>query len=261
MAVHAMSHCRALMLLVPCLAAACDVGAGVAAVCHDPLAPGDGGAGGDAGAGRTCQRSEPVFVCDVPNARDLVGTPVGNGQTVGCGVIYRGAPLAGLSSDGCRAFATLGIKTVVDLRTAVEAADRPPSPCVAAAATIVAAPMPVPYDVSPADYLADLNASSSVATAFAALGDPAAYPVYVHCTYGRDRTGVLAALILSALGATRQEILQEYQLSAARVGAFPASLSAVLDDIERRGGIDTVLGAAGVTPQQLATLRSRALAF
>jgi hypothetical protein len=120
--------------------------------------------------------------------------------------------------------------------------------------------MPIPYDVSPADYLADLNASSSVAAAFAALGDPAAYPVYVHCTYGRDRTGVLAALVLSALGASRQDILQEYLLSAAQVGAFPASLNAVLDDIARRGGIEAVLGAAGVTPEQLATLRSRAVA-
>ena len=256
-----MSHCLALMVLVCCLAAACDASGGPGgAVCHDPVVAPDAGASGDGGGGRTCQRSEPVFVCDVPNARDLVGTPVGNGQAVGCGAIYRGAPLAGLSVQGCQAFATLGIKTVVDLRTPQEVSSRPSSPCVTAAATLVAAPMPIPYDVSPADYVADLNASSSVAAAFAALGDPDAYPVYVHCTYGRDRTGVLAALILSALGATRQDILQEYLLSGPRVGAYPASLNAVLDDIDRRGGIDAVLGAAGVTPQQLATLRSRAVA-
>jgi protein tyrosine phosphatase (PTP) superfamily phosphohydrolase (DUF442 family) len=255
-----MIHRRALLLFVPWLAAACDAGGGGAwTPCHDPLVTADADVSADGGAGRTCRRSEPVFVCDVPNARDLVGTPVASGQTVACGAIYRGAPLAALSVQGCQAFTALGIKTVVDLRTPGEVASRPSSPCVTAAARVVAAPMPVPYDVSPTDYLADLNTSSSVTAAFAALGDPAAYPVYVHCTYGRDRTGVLAALILSALGATRQEILQEYLLSAARVGAFPASLSAVLDDIDRRGGIDAVLGAAGVTSEQLATLRARAL--
>jgi protein-tyrosine phosphatase len=95
--------------------------------------------------------------------------------------------------------------------------------------------MPIPYNVSPADYVADLNASASIAAAFTVLGDPAAYPVYIHCTYGRDRTGVLAAVILSALGAKRADILQEYLISQRTVGATPASLTAVLDEIELRG--------------------------
>jgi len=63
--------------------------------------------------------------------------------------------------------------------------------------------------VSPQDYVADLHATESVATAFGVLGDVAAYPVYFHCVYGRDRTGVLAAVILLALGATRESVLAE----------------------------------------------------
>jgi hypothetical protein len=254
------------------VAAACIDSSGPRNVCRDPLIAdagidggGDGGgsddAGGDdggSGGARSCRRSQPVFVCEVPNARDLGGTPIGTGQAVACGTLYRGPPLAGLSSDGCLVFATLGIRTVVDLRIQSERDLVPEARCVLDAANIVSAPMPIPYTVSAADYIADLDAKASIAAAFAALGDPAAYPVYIHCTWGRDRTGVLAAVILSALGATRADILQEYLISQQTVGAFPASLTAVLDEIEVRGGIEAVLTAAGVTPAQLATLRAQA---
>ena len=263
------SFTRAL-LLVLCGAVACTDTSGGRFVCHDPLAGDldgggypDGGSDdvdGGLGSSRTCRRSEPVFECSVPNARDLVGTPIANGQSIACGALYRGAPLAGLSDAGCRVFARLGIKTVIDLREDSERVAWPEAACVTAAANVVSAPMPIPYNVSPADYVADLNASASIAAAFTALGDPAAYPVYFHCTYGRDRTGVLAAVILSALGATRADILQEYLISQQTVGAAPGSLAAVLDEIELRGGIDAVLTAAGVSPAALAALRARAVA-
>jgi protein-tyrosine phosphatase len=116
----------------------------------------------------------------------------------------------------------------------------------------------VPYNVSPADYIADLDASESMATIFTALGDDAAYPIYFHCTWGRDRTGILAAVILLELGASREAILDEYLLSRLSVGAFPMSLEAALDEIERRGGSTAYLKALGVTQQQLATLHARA---
>jgi hypothetical protein len=273
---------RALIMMAMLAGAACIDNDGARRSCRDPLLAdggspggaddggqgggadedGDGGEGGDGGGGgaRICQRSQPVFVCDVANARDLGGVAVANGQSVACGALYRGAPLAGLSSDGCLAFAARGIRTVIDLRIQSERDMVPEAACVRAAANLVSAPMPVPYDVSAADYIADLDAKTSVAAAFAVLGDPAAYPVYIHCTWGRDRTGVLTALILSALGATRSDIMQEYLISQQTVGAFPSSLIAVLDAIDTRGGVEAVLAGAGVSPEQLATLRAQAIA-
>ena len=59
---------------------------------------------------------------------------------------------------------------------------------------------------------------------------------------------------------TRADILQEYLISQQTVGAAPASLATVLDEIELRGGIEAVLTTAGVTPSALATLRARAVA-
>jgi protein-tyrosine phosphatase len=202
----------------------------------------------------------PILADRLTNARDLGGTPLGADAAVPYGVLYRGPPLAGLSELGCAELGELGVATIVDLRIQSERDARPEDACALEQAHLVLAPLPVPYSVSPDDYIADLNATDSIAVAFGALGDDAAYPVYVHCTWGRDRTGVLSALILSALGATREDIMHEYLLSDASVGAYPRSLAAMLDELESQGGIDAYLKAAGVSAEQVATLRARAVA-
>lgn len=193
---------------------------------------------------------------DVSNARDLGGVPLAAG-TVACGAVYRGPPLR-LSEQGCEELASLELGTVIDLRTEDERLGSPESACVTS--KLVAAPLPVPYGLGPADYLRDFNTDASVATVFHTFGDPAAYPIYFHCTYGRDRTGVIGALLLLALGATRAAVLEEYLLSAPHVGAYPNALEAVLDEIERRGGAEQVLVDLGISDEERAVLRSRAIA-
>jgi hypothetical protein len=228
-----------------------------------------GGAAGEAGAvvmqsgaaGTTgiadCQRGQALLSGYVKNVRDLGGIPA-SGGLVACGAIYRGGPLQGLLAPGCEQVATLGVKTILDLRMPSEQSASPTSACVSAAR--VSAPLPIPYGLGPADYLADFNEVASIAKAFHTFGDPAAYPIYFHCTFGRDRTGVLGALLLSALGASREDIVADYMLSKETVGAYPDSLAAVLDEIEARGGADAVLAGIGITPDELAVLRSHVAA-
>jgi protein-tyrosine phosphatase len=213
----------------------------------------------DAGAGDSALGSgRPILQGELLNARDLGGTPLEPDAAVPFGALYRGPPLA-LREQGCDELAQLGIHTVIDLRVATEREAKPDAPCALRGARLVLAPLPVPYDVSPSDYIADLNTTESIATAFQALGDDAAYPVYFHCTCGRDRTGVLAAVILSALGASRDAIMQEYLLSLESVGAYPDSLDAVLDELERRGGIDAYLQQAGIPQRDVDDLRAHAI--
>jgi protein-tyrosine phosphatase len=200
-----------------------------------------------------------ILVRDVVNARD-VGSGAGDAAHVAEGVLYRGAPLQGLSSAGCDEFARRGIRTVIDLRIDSERGSLLAADCVTARARVVLAPLPVPYDVSAADYIAILDAGDSIAEAFRVLGDGGSYPVYVNCTWGRDRTGVLVAVALLALGVSADVIMDEYLLSRATVGATPSSLQAALDELERRGGIDAYLASVGVTDAQIAALRARALA-
>jgi protein-tyrosine phosphatase len=206
-----------------------------------------------------CAPGTPIFASEIVNARDLGGVPVDGERRVACGALFRGPPLAALSSEGCAELERLGIRTVIDLRTVSERESRPDAPCVAAQAELVFAPLPIPYNLSPADYVADLNATDSMALAFQRIGSAGAFPIYFHCTWGRDRTGVMAAVILLALGAKRADILEEYQHSALSVGAYPESLAAVLDAIEKQGGLSTYLGSLGFTEDALETLRSTVL--
>jgi protein-tyrosine phosphatase len=231
-------------------------------------APGAGGTNGDdaradcssggLGGGAVCPRSRPVLACDVMNARDLGGVPLGGAQSVACGVLFRGPPLAGLSASGCADAAVLGLRTLIDLRTDSERAAFPDDACVGAA--VVAAPLAIPFNVDTTDYLADFDTDPSIALVFHTLASADAYPVYVHCTFGRDRTGIVAAAVLLVLGASRDDVLAEYALSASTVGAYPQSIEGVLDEIDRRGGIAAALMAKGVSPAELATLRTHAIA-
>jgi protein-tyrosine phosphatase len=197
-----------------------------------------------------------VLTPGLSNARDLVGTPLSDGGSVACGAIYRGPPLI-LTEEGCTQAAELGLRTLVDLRIEGERTSLPDSSCVQAER--VFAPLPVPYGLGPTDYLNDLHETASIALVFHTFGDPNRYPIYFHCTYGRDRTGVVGALLLLALGATRAAVMEEYLLSQPNVGAYPNSLEAVLDDIEQRGGAQAVLRELGISDTELAVLREHAI--
>lgn len=233
----------------------------IASGCQMPMQPVPrGGAGPVTGSpARTgsCGTGSTILSGKIPNARSLGGIPLGPESSVACDALFRGPPLAGLTTEGCAAVAALGFETVIDLRTEGEQAAVPDDGCVTA--TRVSASLPIPYSVSPEAYLADFDTAPSIALVFHVLADASNYPLYFHCTYGRDRTGVVAAAVLLALGASRENVMREYQLSAATVGAYPTSLSAVLDEIDAEGGIDAALAARGVSAADLAALRAHAV--
>ena len=218
---------------------------------------GDSGGSTGATSSSPCFPGQRVFADQVTNARDLGGVPLNSGRSSACGKLYRGGPLVNSAQAFCVAFKDLGIRTVVDLRTDSERTSSPDVPCVFSQSRVIWAPLPVPYSMSKEQYIADLNTYTSVVSAFDVLGDVTAYPVYFHCTYGRDRTGVLSAVILLTLGATREYVLSEYELTA-KAGLYtqPASLTGVLDEIERRGGIDAYLSEAGVARSKIDVLRA-----
>lgn len=261
-----MSLGRAALVVLSCAGWACDdAGDGVLRGGHEPAHPslqppadGSSGAPDDGveptgGLPASCPEQPWVLSPDLKNARDVGGTPLAAGGHVACGSIFRGPPLT-LTTPGCEQARALGFRTIIDLRVDSERSARPDATCTGA--DFVTAPLPIPYGLSGADYLADLNAADSIARVFHTFGDPERYPIYFHCTWGRDRTGVVAAVLLLTLGVSPDDVMAEYLLSQASVGAYPNALSAVLSDIEARGGPEAFLSSIGITADEIAVMRS-----
>ena len=89
---------------------------------------------------------------------------------------------------------------------------------------------------------------------FRRLMDPNAEGgILFHCTAGKDRTGVLAALILALVGASKEEIAHDYSLTRVGVDPFRTHLLGVLlkmlgmseDDALKEPGFEELCGAKG----------------
>ena len=161
------------------------------------------------------------------NFRDLGGYRGRAGQTVRWRTLYRADALHRLSDTELDELGALGVRTVLDLRTLAEL-DR--GRIQAEHLGITHLHLPVlgerwkPAELDPdADagevlgslYVAMLTVGApALAGALRTLADPASVPAVFHCAAGKDRTGVLAAMVLSLLGVDEQVIVGDYALTA-----------------------------------------------
>jgi protein-tyrosine phosphatase len=196
-----------------------------------------------------------ILETQVTNARDLGGWPVAEG-IVSCGRIFRGGALTQLAGEGCEKLSALGVNTIVDLREQIVQDTAPPPACVSETAKHVSAPLPKLLPDTPENYLALLNEAEAIRQLFSMLSTAASYPVYVHCEIGRDRASFASALILLAVGASDETVMEEFLLSGkAGVTVKGECMSAVLGEITARGGIEAYLLSVGVDSDGLERLR------
>jgi hypothetical protein len=162
------------------------------------------------------------------NFRDLGGYATVDGRQTRWGRVFRSDTLDALSSDDLEILRELGLRTVVDLRTKNET-ERDGRGLLGAepvdyvhlsvlpeeGGESVAAPPPEGSSVG-ARYLWYLEAGAqALATALRLVADPSTHPLVFHCTAGKDRTGVLSALVLDCLGIERSTIVDDYMHTAA----------------------------------------------
>ncbi len=155
------------------------------------------------------------------NFRDLGGYECRYGTT-GYGIIYRGAQLAGLEKDALDAFASMGIKTIIDLRDEKSVIEYPDATVGDPRFVNVHAPVAgggrVPTDPkdmfdSYFEMIDDKERSAKVVRAIL----QAEKPCYIHCAIGKDRTGVYSFLILLANGVSLQDANADYLMSYAYI--------------------------------------------
>lgn len=170
------------------------------------------------------QAARAVALAGTANVRDLGGLAAGDGRVTRSGRLFRGGALSLLTDDDLTVLVDdLGIRTVVDLRRPREVARTPPTPLVARGAAFcnpafrTAEAVPGEPDTRSLldHYLHYLDADpASVVAAAAVLVSPDGQPAIFHCAVGKDRTGVLAALLLDLLGVGRELIGADYEATS-----------------------------------------------
>lgn len=164
------------------------------------------------------------------NVRDLGGLRTRDGRSVRPGLVYRGDALTNLTdADRDLLFGELDISIVVDLRTAEEAggdgmADARALPGVRAYHHSLMPEGRIGREPFPSGdperlarrYFDNLEEGAvAAAAAFRLMCDAAVArtPLLFHCAAGRDRTGVVAAVLLDLLGVHEEDIVRDYELS------------------------------------------------
>lgn len=163
------------------------------------------------------------------NFRDLGGYATIDGRTTRWGRLFRSDALYALTPGDLVSLGALDVATVIDLRTQAEIAytgrglvARSPIALIETDVSNEHLPMPPTAVFVEEDSLDEVywryltSGSVNFVRALQELGQPEAYPAVVSCFFGKDRTGVLAALVLSCIGVARDQIVEDYALSESR---------------------------------------------
>ncbi len=246
------------------------------------------------GAGAFVARHVPFEACW--NFRDIGGYAARDGRATAWRRYFRSGALEDMTPADRDRLRGLGVATVIDLRRPAEARARDGHPAADIGARYLHLP-PLPdgaseeldrefgAGISGERYLGYLRyAEDAFRAVFEALADPATYPLVLHCTAGKDRTGVVTALAMSVAGVDRETILADFALSnrdterwlgwLATHGRAPAAdnpdevrrrygvpadaIAIFLDGLEaRHGGADAYLAGIGVGTDTLAAVREQ----
>ncbi|HET6835050.1 MAG TPA: tyrosine-protein phosphatase [Acidimicrobiales bacterium] len=162
------------------------------------------------------------------NFRDLGGYETDDGRRVRWKTLYRADTLHRLDGPDLDLFLELGLRSVIDLRSQHELDDhgrfRHDSGLVVHHVPMIDVvggprrPVETAPDASPRSVgegyisMAD-EGRRAIGSAVALLAGPDALPAVFHCTAGKDRTGILAAILLSAIGVRDEDIVDDYMLT------------------------------------------------
>lgn len=159
-----------------------------------------------------------ILVEGVSNTRDIGGyfTKDGNYQ-VKQGMVYRGgeanASWGNITDAGKeKLLYTYGIKTDLDLR----GADLPSSPINDENTVLNYVSISAPYYYG----IVNKEYKKALITEIKTFADPDNYPIYLHCSLGRDRAGTLAFLINALLGVSEEDLYRDYEMSFFSVNGF-----------------------------------------
>jgi protein-tyrosine phosphatase len=193
-------------------------------------------------------RERLVTLVGAFNFRDLGGYRGRDGRATRWGQLFRSDTLHELTQRDVEVLRSLGLATIVDLRTARELGHTGRGPLASepiayrhlsvikdggGGGETVGAPA-TPGEELGERYLWYLDEGRpALVEALRLLTEPAHLPLVFHCAAGKDRTGVLAALVLDIVGVDPHLIVADYLITAGRMDLIRGRYRADPDLAER----------------------------
>jgi protein-tyrosine phosphatase len=166
------------------------------------------------------------------NLRHVGGYATANGGRIRERLLWRSDALHALNDEGRRVLRDLPLRTVIDLREEAQRAERP-NRLAGVGAEVVTLPLFDGWFPSPELMGAEAwregaltpiyehivhSCGHRIAAVAAQLARPGALPAVIHCSAGKDRTGVVIAVLLAALGVSDEDIVADFVLTEQYLG-------------------------------------------
>jgi protein tyrosine/serine phosphatase len=162
------------------------------------------------------------------NFRDLGGYPTEDGRRVRWGVLYRADTLHRLNGADLQCLVDRDVQSIIDLRSSTEVSEHGrvqlgeraityhhlPMIDETQRAAAEAEPREMPTTAGEAYVLMKNAGGAAIAQAIRLLAAPGGLPAVFHCMAGKDRTGILAGVVLSAVGVSDEDVIADYLLTA-----------------------------------------------
>lgn len=215
------------------------------------------------GTFQTAESNRFVFIPGTENLRDIGGYQTLDGKTIKQGLLIRGCELDGIKNeayylaneDVAAVQNTFGFVYDLDLRS--------PEIYEGEYQSRLGVDHQF-YDAPTYAQIFRAEYQQSLREIFAALADPDKYPMYLHCTWGRDRTGTVVLLLQGLLNVSKEDLMAEYRLTGYVTPAVATNnkMEAVFIGLEAYEG-DTLQEkitnyltlTVGVTPEEIASIQ------
>ncbi len=198
----------------------------------------------------TADTPRTVSIPNVSNTRDIGGRCVQGGKyQVKQGMVYRGAEVdpsaskawGAINEEGKRIMVDiLGIKTDIDLR-GTSLTQSPIGPSL----NYVSVSGPY-YANSTSHGIESEDYKAALTTEIRTFANPDNYPIYLHCSLGRDRAGTLSYLISALVGVELIDLQRDYEMSFFSITGFA-------DAAQGAGKIDGLISSLNTLENFLTT--------
>lgn len=206
-----------------------------------------------------------IYIPGVANIRDIGGYCTTNGKIIKQGLLIRGTELDGLvnseyfpSVEAIRQMEAFGFVFDMDLRY-------PGIVHSAYTSRLGENVVHKFYDSPQYGQIFSQDLAPTLRTVFQDLADPQKYPMYMHCTWGMDRTGTIVFLLQGVLNVSEEDMVLEYMQTAYQHPGLVDShnLDIIVNGLAPYEGntlqekiVSFLTTAIGVTEEEIASIRT-----